>query len=98
VDFETTFRAVLWRWDARQADSWFFVSLPEDESELLRELPRPPRGFGSIRVEVRIGSSRWATSIFPASSGVYVLPIKAAVRRKEELEEDDEVEVSVRVV
>lgn len=98
MEFEATFRAVLWRWDARRADSWFFVSLPEAESAELRGLPIPPRGFGSVPVDVVIGSSRWRTSVFPdAASGCYVLPMKAVVRRKEGLAEGDEPTITVRL-
>ena len=42
-------------WDARDDSSWFFVTLPEELSEDIKELPRPPRGFGSLRVRARIG-------------------------------------------
>ena len=73
----------VFRWDAR-TDSWFFAPLPEDLSEQIREIPRPSRGFGSVRVLARIGSTQWRTSIFPDSShGAYVLPLKKAVRDAE---------------
>lgn len=82
MEFSATFDAVLWRWDARRSDSWFFVSLPEAESAELRALPLPPKGFGSIPVRVRVGPTTWDTSVFPdAASGVYVLPVKASVRK-----------------
>ena len=71
-------------WDARDDSSWFFVTLPEELSEDIKELPRPPRGFGSLRVRARIGSTHWSTSIFPGSEG-YVLPLKKAVRDAEGL-------------
>lgn len=94
--FETRFTAELWRWDARATDSWFFVSLPADDSETLAALPRPPRGFGSIPVRVSIGSSTWTTSVFPdAKSGRYVLPVKAAVRRGEGLDEGKLIDVEL---
>ena len=54
-------------WDARDDSSWFFVTLPEELSDDIKELPRPPRGFGSLRVRARIGSTHWSTSIFPGS-------------------------------
>jgi hypothetical protein len=39
-----------------------------------------------VRVEVRIGTSVWKTSIFPSkTSKAYVLPVKAAVRMAEKL-------------
>ncbi len=47
------------------------------------------RGFGSVKVEVRIGDSEWSTSVFPQDYG-WFLPVKAAVRRAEGLEEGGE--------
>ncbi|GAB3828108.1 hypothetical protein GCM10027610_012430 [Dactylosporangium cerinum] len=32
------FEGELWSWDARRADSWVFVTLPEDESEEIRDV------------------------------------------------------------
>ncbi|WP_457101735.1 DUF1905 domain-containing protein [Microbacterium sp. P5_E9] len=88
----------VWRWDAR-TDSWFFTSLPEDLSEQIREIPRPFRGFGSVRVLARIGGSQWRTSIFPDSShGAYVLPLKKAVRDAEHLVEGGPVSVRLEVL
>jgi hypothetical protein len=96
-----TFDAELWLWDARQADSWTFVSLPAEASADIRELAAatPRRGFGSVRVRVAVGDSSWATSIFPdAGRGCYVLPIKKAVRLAERLTEGDVVTVTVELV
>jgi hypothetical protein len=87
------FTADLWRWEEVR-DSWFFVTLPKDASALVRERPRPPRGFGSVRVEATVGETTWRTSIFPDSrSGGYVLPVKKAVRTAEDLGDGDPVEV-----
>jgi hypothetical protein len=99
VDF--TFDAELWMWDARQADSWTFVSLPAEASAEIRESvgATPRRGFGSVRVRVTVGDTTWATSIFPdAARGSYSLPIKKAVRRTEALEAGDVSTVTVRLV
>jgi hypothetical protein len=41
-----------------------------------------------IPVRARIGDSTWSTSLFP-KDGRYVVPVKAAVRRAEKLEEGD---------
>ena len=52
-----------------------------------------------MRVEVRIGSSVWRTSVFPsADEDSYVLPVKKAVRSAEGLEEGDTCTVVVRLV
>ena len=94
-----TFAAELWTWAARRHDSWTFVSLPGEESEVIRELTAGQvRGFGSVRVRVTVGGSVWPTSIFPDSKrGVYALPIKAAVRRAEHLEPGDTLVVAVEL-
>lgn len=43
-----------------------------------------------MRVQVRIGKTTWETSIFPDSrSGVYILPLKAKVRRAEGIRAGD---------
>ena len=96
VDFD----AELWHWDARRGDSWVFVSLPGEISEEIRDRdPGPRRGFGSVRVRATIGESTWATSIFPdGARGCYVLPVKRAVRKAEELEVGDIAVVTVELI
>jgi hypothetical protein len=49
-----------------------------------------------IPVHVRIGKTGWQTSLFP-KDGLYLVPIKASVRKAEELEEGDEVSVRLEV-
>jgi len=94
---EYIFTAELWIWDARESDSWTFVSLPPDESDELRARAVPGRGFGSIPVEVTIGSTTWRTSVFPdKKSGVFVLPIKAAVRKSESIEAGELATITLR--
>ena len=96
------FTAPLWRWTARQetADpsAWCFVTLPEDVSEELRIVAGEPRGFGSVPVHVRSGTSAWDTSVFPdGESGCFVLPVKKAVRTAQRVEEGDEMTVQLEV-
>ncbi len=97
---EHTFAAPLWIWQERR-DTWTFVTLPEEASEAVHEasLARGPRaGFGSVRVEVRIGASTWRTSVFPGRDGLFVLPVKRSVREAEGVEAGDDVRVALRVV
>lgn len=92
------FDAQLWLWDARQSDSWTFLSLPTEVSEEIRGFAEtlPRAGFGSVRVAVRIGGSAWSTSVFPdKKAGVYVLPVKKAVRTKERIAAGDTVTVTL---
>nr|WP_203139182.1 DUF1905 domain-containing protein [Microbacterium sp. JZ31] len=90
------FEAKVYRWDAR-TESWFFLDVPADISSDLRELPAPPRGFGSLRVEARIGGTTWRTSIFPGRE-TYALPLKRAVRDAERLAEGEAATVHLHVL
>jgi len=81
------FDAELWLWDARRSDTWVFLSVPAEIAE--RAATRPRSGFGSVRVEVRIGSTVWRTSVFPAARDRYVSPVKRSVRAAEALEPGD---------
>ncbi len=89
-----SFEAELWPHDS---GSWVFLTTPPDVDEEIRMVSGPPRGFGSVRVEVTIGSSTWRTSVFPATDG-FVLPVKKAVRTAEQVDVGDVVQVVLRVV
>ena len=93
------FSAELWIWRARQEDGWTFVSVPEAESEDIREFAatRPPAGFGSVRVAATIGGSTWQTSVFPGDDGRYALPIKKSIRKAEAIEAGDVVTVHLHL-
>jgi hypothetical protein len=97
---EHVFDGQLFPWDEASPDSWVFVALPQDLSDRVdQELTGPPRGFGSVRVEVGLGTSRWTTSIFPSKElGTYVLPLKKSVRRAEGMETGDVATFSLAVL
>lgn len=92
-----SFTAELWEWEAQA--SWFFVSLPESVADDIDEqFGHTAAGFGSIKVKVAVGATRWATSIFPDSKrGTFVLPVKKAVRVAEGLEVGDPVEIELHI-
>jgi hypothetical protein len=90
MDATFEFDAELWRWDARADASWIFVSLPRELSEDIEDLVPNRRGFGSVKVTVRTGSSEWKTSVFPDSkSRCFALPVKKTVRSKERIDVGD---------
>ncbi len=93
-----TFDAEVWEWSSKT--SWFFVSLPEDDADEIEERHgRSAAGFGSIKVEVTIGSSTWRTSLFPSNEEkTYVLPLKKSVRTAEGLVVGSTATVSLVVV
>jgi hypothetical protein len=89
------FEAELWEHEGQGA--WCFVTVPEEPSEDIRLSGAMPAGFGSYRVEVTVGGTTWRTSVFPASER-FVLPVKKAVRRAEDLEVGDALSVSLDVL
>ena len=92
------FAALVWQWQVR-TDSWWFVTVPPEHSDELADLPLPPRGFGSIRVRVTVGTTTWRTSVFPSDrDGGYVLPLKKKVRQAESLGTDRPVTVVLETI
>ena len=88
----------LWLWSGGQA-SWHFVTVPEDQAGELRAHSLMSRGgFGSVRVEARIGDVSWRTSVFPQKSGGYILPVKASVRRDAAIAAGDDVTVELEIL
>jgi hypothetical protein len=76
---------------------WHFLGVDKKQSAIIKGKYGQNRcGFGSIPVHVKLGKTEWKTSIFPDSkSGTYLLPLKAQVRKKEEIEEGDAVTFSL---
>ena len=64
---------------------------------LMRKLEGISRGFGSLKVTATIGDSTWRTSVFPSREEGWMLPVKAAVRKAEDIGEGDEVELVLEV-
>lgn len=78
---------------------WHFISVPKKQSEEIKKsFGTPKRGWGSIPVTVTIGKTTWKTSIFPdKQSGGYLLPLKATVRKKEQIFSEDSVSFSLTI-
>lgn len=91
------FRAELWLYTGQA--SWYFVTLPHDVSDEIEErTASTKRGFGSVRVEVTVGSTTWQTSVFPDSKAKsYVLPVKKAVRNAELLTQGQAFDVTLQL-
>jgi hypothetical protein len=93
------FRAPLRKWESEKAGAWGYVVIAGEAAEAIRghELMRrlelgKRRGFGSVKVTVRVGGSEWRTSVFPQKSGGWFLPVKKAIQRAEDLAEGAAVE------
>ena len=104
---EFTAEPFYWQGDTQ---SWVFARLPRELADDVAELADDARartgstrGFGSIRVEARIGASEWRTSLFPEARSQkrprgYLLPLKAAVRKAEGIEPGRPVTVRIRLL
>lgn len=94
-----TFDATLYRWEAQSA-AWTFADLPFDAADEIEDAQHGPRrGFGAVKVDVRIGGSRWRTSIFPSKERkTFILPVKKAVLKAEGVANGDTVEITVEPV
>lgn len=92
------FRSALWLYAG--PGGWHFITLPPKHvAGIKASLKGMRRGWGSIPVQATIGDTTWKTSIFPdRKSNSYLLPVKAAVRNKEGIEDGDKVSVSLDLV
>ena len=86
-------------WEHEGAGAWHFVSLPEAIADEIEDRwGSEAGGFGSVKVDVTIGATRWATSLFPDSRRqTYVLPVKRAVRVAEGLADGSRAHVELVV-
>ena len=89
------FTGMIWFW--KGPAPWFFVTVPAEQSRDLKAISElVTYGWGVIPVHVRIGKTEWQTSLFP-KDGLYLVPIKASVRKAEHLEEGDTVALRLEV-
>ena len=89
------FSGKIWFW--KGPAPWFFVTVPAKQSVDIKAISGfVTYGWGVIPVHVRIGTTEWTTSLFP-KDGRYLVPIKASVRKAENLEEGDTVTVQLEV-
>ncbi len=92
---ELEFTGEIWFW--RGPAPWFFVTVPEAQSREIKAISSAVTyGWGVIPVVAHVGNTEWKTSLFPRDN-LYLVPIKASVRKAEQLETGDEVTVRLKV-
>jgi Domain of unknown function (DUF1905) len=92
------FEAEVHLWSSNP--KFFLVSVPKKYSDEIRQMSEGlTNGFGSLKVEAQIGSVIWRTSIFPeAKTGLFDLPLKAEVRKKNQLVEGSKAKVRLEIL
>jgi hypothetical protein len=90
-----TVRGEVWWW--RGPSPFHFVTVSDQQAEDLKAIsPHVSYGWGMIPVAGTLGSTPFTTSLWP-KDGSYVVPLKDAVRRAEDVELGDVVTVQLRV-
>lgn len=92
---ELSFDAEVIEW--RGPAPFYYAAVPEQEAEDIAAVARDlTYGWGCIPAVVRIGTTTWETSIFPKDGG-FLVPLKVAVRRAEDIALGDVVPVVLRL-
>lgn len=91
-------RAKVWRW--KGAGGWHFATLPARPAAKIRaHFGSTARGWGSIRVRIRIGKTAFDTSLFPHKPDKsYLFAIKAAVRKAEDIASGDTITAHITIL
>ena len=91
MELEFSGEIVYWRGPA----PYHFVEIPDAQCGAIESVAREVTyGWGCIPVAGRIGDTDFTTSLFPKDGG-YMLPVKVAVRRAEDLDLGDVVNVEI---
>ncbi|HZA05326.1 MAG TPA: DUF1905 domain-containing protein [Propionibacteriaceae bacterium] len=93
MEYVFTARVIEWRGPS----PYYYLPVPEEESADIREIAAMATyGWGVIPVVARIADVTFETSLFPRDGG-YLLPLKDAVRKPQQLGVGDEVSVEMDV-
>ena len=75
-------------WQHSLPTGWFFISLPVSMSAEIRQaLKWQEEGWGRLKAVAKVGCCEWNTAIwFDTKQHTYLLPLKAEVRKKENIQ------------
>ena len=93
MEFE--FSGKMWFW--KGPAPWHFITVPAELGLDLNAMASAlTYGWGMIPANVLIGDTEWRTALWPRD-GSYIVPIKAAVRKLEDLKVGDQVTVHLEI-
>ena len=86
-------------WQHIGPGGWYFVSLPEKLSKEIRTVFKmDEEGWGRLKAQAKIGNTEWKTAIwYDTKRNTYLLPLKAAIRKKEQILIDKMIALSIWV-
>lgn len=81
-----------------ETGGWIIVSLPKKMAKEIRNnFKWLEEGWGRMKVTAKTGSTEWQTAIwFDTKQNTYLLPIKAEIRKKENILPDKNVKIIIR--
>jgi len=92
VEIEFAGEVVEWRGPA----PYLFVALPPDAADLVDEVKADVVYWGVVPVRAWIGETTFTTAMFPRED-TWFLPLKVAVRRAEDVDLGDVLDVRLQV-
>lgn len=91
MDFTFSTEMIEWRGPA----PFYYLPIPKDICEEIRDSAKLlSYGWGVIPVTATIRNTTFTTSLFP-KDGIYLLPVKNAVRIREDLTMDKKIKVNL---
>lgn len=88
---ELEFAGEIFYW--RGPAPFFFVAVAEPQRTAISSVAREVTyGWGVIPVLAQLGDTKWTTSLFPKAGG-YLVPVKAMVRKAEDVDLGDLVSI-----
>ena len=99
MDYKIQYRFSAKPWQYKSPGGWHFISLPLKLSKEIREtFKKEEAGWGRLTATAKIGNTDWQTAIwFDTKLNTYLLPLKAEIRRKENIVDGKPVKVSVLI-
>lgn len=91
---EWVFEGEIIEW--RGPAPFYFVPMPAEDSEDLKDAARGLIYWGQVPVVATIGATTFETALFP-KDGRYLVPLRVAVRRAETIDEGDRVTVKIAI-
>ncbi len=93
VELEFSGEIIYWRGPS----PFHFVTVPDEQSAAIEAVSAMVTyGWGVIPVKARIGNTDFQTSLFPKGD-LYLVPVKVAVRKAEQLELGDRVTIRLNL-